>query len=47
MFEIMYKNEFYKVYNVRDNGDYTPPDFLIYINYHWTWVSCIYCTPTT
>lgn len=47
MFEVMYGSNCYKVYSVRDNKDYASPDFLIYIDYHWTWVPCIYCTPTT
>lgn len=46
MFEIFYKNEFYNVYSVRDNRENDLPDFLIYINYHWVWVSCIHCMPS-
>ena len=45
MFEVMYNNEFYKVYDVRDTSC-DIPDFLIFINYHWVWVSAMYCTPT-
>lgn len=43
MFEVLYDGFFYKVYNIRDNGA-KEPDFLLYINYHWTWVSCVHCT---
>lgn len=46
MFEVMYKDDFYRVHSVRDNIESGLPDFLIYINYHWTWVSCIHCTPS-
>ena len=42
MFEVMYEDYFYTVYNIRDNGA-KEPDFLLYINYHWTWVSSMYC----
>lgn len=45
MFEIVYKEEVYKVYSVRDNQENNLPEFLIYINYHWVWISCIDCHP--
>ena len=45
MFDVFYNNEFHKVYSVRDNQDTDLPDFLIYINYHWVWISCIHCMP--
>lgn len=45
MFDVFYNNEFYRVYSVRDNGDANLPDFLIYINYNWAWISCANCMP--
>ena len=46
MFEVMYNDEFCKVYSIRDNGADFPPDFLIYFNYHWVWISSVRCIPT-
>jgi len=45
MFEVFY-NQFgkYNVHSIRDNDGFDP-DFLIYINNHWEWVSSIFCTP--
>ena len=45
MFEVIYKDKQYKVYSVRDDKVSNFPDFLIYINYHWVWISCINCKP--
>lgn len=45
MFEIIYNKEVYNVYSVRDDRVSNLPDFLIYINNHWVWISCIHCHP--
>ena len=46
MFKVYYKDQKqYTVYSIRDNGNNISPDFLIFINAHWVWVSCLFCKP--
>lgn len=54
MFKVFYKQcGEYTVYSIRDIGESVipdfrksvRPDFLIYINGYWEWVSSAFCTP--